>query len=186
MNIEQLTHRGQVVCVQGRHMLHHMWSTRTGYESMQHGAMVSFDFSNVFPFLTHPFNEVVLRLICLPECNPQFILSTPLAPYHFCVGKGIVREVVFAPRVGFNQGCPFSPVLFSFCVSFVFYPIEQIQRSAPYMYPPPLYKLRPCPSYSRRRDRIPPPPCISYTLVQATVGVGTTLIWDPILIRYQT
>ena len=24
----------------------------------------------------------------------------------------------------------------------------------------------------------PPPPCISYALVQATVGVGTVLIWD--------
>ena len=32
----------------------------------------------------------------------------------------------------------------------------------------------------------PPPPCISYALVQATVGVGTVLIWDLILIRYQT
>ena len=32
----------------------------------------------------------------------------------------------------------------------------------------------------------PPPPCISYALVQATVGVGTILIWDLILIRYQT
>ena len=27
---------------------------------------------------------------------------------------------------------------------------------------------------------------ISYALVQATVGVGTVLIWDLILIRYQT
>ena len=32
----------------------------------------------------------------------------------------------------------------------------------------------------------PPPPYISYALVQATVGVGTVLIWDLILIRYQT
>ena len=24
----------------------------------------------------------------------------------------------------------------------------------------------------------PPPPCVSYALVQATVGVGTVLIWD--------
>ena len=29
-------------------------------------------------------------------------------------------------------------------------------------------------------------PCISYALVQATVGVGTVLIWDLILIWYQT
>ena len=32
----------------------------------------------------------------------------------------------------------------------------------------------------------PPPPCVSYALVQATVGVGTVLIWDLTLIRYQT
>ena len=31
-----------------------------------------------------------------------------------------------------------------------------------------------------------PPPCISYALVQATVGVGTVLLWDLILIRYHT
>ena len=31
----------------------------------------------------------------------------------------------------------------------------------------------------------PPPPCISYALVQATVGVGTVLIWDLILIWCQ-
>ena len=29
----------------------------------------------------------------------------------------------------------------------------------------------------------PPPPCFSYALVQATVGVGTVLIWYLILIR---
>ena len=31
----------------------------------------------------------------------------------------------------------------------------------------------------------PPPPCNSYTLVIATVGVGTVLIWYLILIRYK-
>ena len=31
----------------------------------------------------------------------------------------------------------------------------------------------------------PPPLCNSYTLVQATVSVGTVLIWYLILIRYQ-
>ena len=35
-------------------------------------------------------------------------------------------------------------------------------------------------------ERTPTPPCVSYALVQATVGVGTVLIWDLILIRYQT
>ena len=34
-------------------------------------------------------------------------------------------------------------------------------------------------------SNLPPPPCLSYALVQATVGVGTVLIWYLILIRYQ-
>ena len=46
----------------------------------------------------------------------------------------------------------------------------------------------------RRKSRVtykwanwlPPPPCISYPLVQGTVGVGTLLIWGLFLIRYQT
>ena len=33
---------------------------------------------------------------------------------------------------------------------------------------------------------LPPPLCISYALVQATIGVGNVLIWYLILIRYQT
>ena len=36
------------------------------------------------------------------------------------------------------------------------------------------------------RTSISSPPWISYALVQATVGVGTVLIWDLILIQYQT
>ena len=35
------------------------------------------------------------------------------------------------------------------------------------------------------KQSTPPPPCLSYALVQATVGVGTVLIWYLILIRYQ-
>ena len=49
--------------------------------------------------------------------------------------------------------------------------------------PPALFVTQP--SYLRACTP-PPPPCISYALVQATVGVGTVLIWDLILIRYQT
>ena len=36
------------------------------------------------------------------------------------------------------------------------------------------------------REHPHPPPCISYALVQATVGVGTVLIWYLILLPHQT
>ena len=39
--------------------------------------------------------------------------------------------------------------------------------------------------FADARRNIPPPPRISYALVQATVGVGTVLIWYLIFIWYQ-
>jgi len=41
-------------------------------------------------------------------------------------------------------------------------------------------------AYAPGQQRLTPPPlCNSHALVQATVGVGTVLIWYLILIRYQ-
>ena len=96
--------------------------------------MVSFGFSNAFPSLTHPFITAVLRLTCLPPTYIQFILATLVAPYHFCVGRGVVREALFCPWAGIGQGDPFSPVLFSFCVSLVLYLIGMILRVSSYMF----------------------------------------------------
>ena len=131
---QQLTHRREVGCVKGRQMLHHIWSMRSGYEDMSQGILVSFDFSKAFPSFSHSFIEAVLEIICLPASYIQFALPTLAALFHFCVGKGVVREVLFEPQSGIGQGDPFSTVLFSFCVSFVLYPIEEIPRTNPYMY----------------------------------------------------
>ena len=51
--------------------------------------------------------------------------------------------------------------------------------------PPTLPRCRHDPPQIPHHFLPPPPLCISYALVQATVGVGTVLIWDLILIRYQ-
>ena len=131
---QRLTHRRQVGCVKGRHMINHIWAARSGWEGMRSGVLVSFDFSNAFPTLTHNFITAVLRLIELPECIISFILLTLTAPYHFYVGRGVVREVVFHPAAGIGQGDPFSPVLFSFCVSFVLFGFDSLMHVQAYMY----------------------------------------------------
>ena len=41
---------------------------------------------------------------------------------------------MFRREASIGQGDPFSPVLFSFYVSFVLYPLERVQRSLPFMY----------------------------------------------------
>ena len=131
---QQLTHRRQVGCVKGRHMINHIWAVRSGWEGMRSGVLVSFDFSNAIPTLTHNFITAVLRLIDLPGCMISFIFTTLTAPYHFCVGRGVVREVVFHAAAGIGQGDPFSPVLFSFCVSFVLFGFDSLMHVQAYMY----------------------------------------------------
>ena len=132
--IQQLSHKQQVGCIKGRHMIQHIWGVKGGFESLDKGLLVSFDFSNAFPTLSHVFIEAVLHKIQIPLFHVHFILATLVAPYHFCVGKGIVREVLFTPGAGIGQGDPFSPLLFSFCASFVLFAFDSVSSAFPFMY----------------------------------------------------
>ena len=102
-------------------MIHHIWGVTGGFDSLHKCALVSFDFSNTFPTLSHTFVEAVLLTIQIPPFHIQFILSTLVAPYHFCVGWGVVKEISFTSRAGIGQGDPFSPLLFSFCALLFFF-----------------------------------------------------------------
>ena len=64
----------------------------------------------------------------------RFIVSTLTAPYMFCVGQEVVSEILFFPRAGIGQGDPFSPLLFSFCVSFLLHPLYGLHCTDPYLY----------------------------------------------------
>ena len=110
-------------------MMHHIWGMRSEKESMSRGALVTFDFSNAFPTLTHQFISAVLQLIHLPAHYITFIyIKYPDGTLP------LLWEYVFRPEARIGQGDPFSPVLFSFCVSFVLYPLERVHRSLPFMY----------------------------------------------------
>ena len=102
-------------------MIRHMWGVKGGFESLNKGVLASFDFSNAFPTLSHNFFQAVLQLIHLPPFRMMFILSTLTAPYHFCVGEGVVPEVLFQTLAGIGQGDPYSPpsvLVFRFVCSF--------------------------------------------------------------------
>ena len=89
---------------------------------MKRGLLVSFDFSTAFPTLPRAFVEAVLQIIQIPPFRVRFILASLLAPKHFCVGKGVVMEVLF------------TPVLVSFCASFVFFNFKTPSSAFLYMY----------------------------------------------------
>ena len=136
---QQLTHSRQVGCVKGRQMINHIWGVRSTFEMTERCLMVSFVFSNAFPTLSHTFIQAVLQLIELPIGYVLFVLATLRTPYQFCVGRGVVRDVSYVPKAGIGQGDPFSPVLFSFCVSFVLHLLSTIRGLNSYMYADELY-----------------------------------------------
>ena len=133
-NFQQLTHSRQVGCVKGRQMINHIWGVRSTFEMSERCLMVSFDFSNAFPTLSHTFIQAVLQLIELSIGYVLFVLATLRTPYQFCVGRGVVRDVSYVPKAGIGQGDPFSAVLFSFCVSFVLHLLSTIRGLNSYMY----------------------------------------------------
>ena len=131
---QHLTHPKQVGCVKGRQMIHHVWGVSSTYERSDRCLMVSFDFSNSFPTLSHTFIQALLQLIELLMGYILFVLATLCTPYQFCVGRGVVREVSDTPKAGIGQGDPSSPVLFSFCVAFVLHLLSNIQGLSSYIY----------------------------------------------------
>ena len=96
--------------------------------------MLSFNFSDAFPTLSHTIIQAVLQPIELPMGYVMFVLATLCTPYQICVGGGVVREVSYIPTAGIGQGDPFSSVMFSFCVSFVLHLLSTIRGLNSYMY----------------------------------------------------
>ena len=146
---QHLPHSRQVGCVKGRQMINHIRGVRSAFEMSKRCLMVSFEFSNAFPTLIHTFIQADLHLIELPIGYVMLVLATLRTAYQLCVGRGVVREVCYIPRAGIGQGDPFSPVLFSFCVSFV---LHQIPTCTQMICVPSLRgrpSFVPCPEYKK-------------------------------------
>ena len=56
-----------------------------------------------------------------------------VAPYHLCVGKGVVRFFSLHERET-GQRDPFSLLLFSFCASFALFRFDVVSPAHPFMY----------------------------------------------------
>ena len=128
-----LTHPQQVGCIKGRKMIRHIWGAKGGYDTMTSGIMISFDFSNAFPSLSHAFIRATLSFINIPSCLIELIMSTLVSPYLFCVGRGIEKSERFHPRSGIGQGDPFSPLLFSFYASLILWKLKTISGLQSFM-----------------------------------------------------
>ena len=102
----------------------------------------------------------------------KFIMSTLTTPYMFCVGQGVVPEVFFFPRAGIGQGDPFSPVLFSFCGSFLLHRLSSLKSTDPYLYVGDYCVL---PSRGKLHKKLP---CLLEAMEEFKVVLGLTLNLD--------
>ena len=105
---QRLTHRKQVGCVRGKQTMHHIWGVRSQCESMSRGALVTFDFSNAFPTLTHQFISAVLQLIFVED---------PDGALPFLCRQGCDKGICFHARGRYWTGGPVLPCpIFLLCL----------------------------------------------------------------------
>ena len=59
--------------------------------------------------------------LCHIQFIPMFIMSTLISLYHFCVGRGVVKEILLRPRARIGQGDPLPHHFYSRSVCPLFY-----------------------------------------------------------------
>ena len=63
-------------------------------------AMLTVEYNNAFPTLSHNFIRAVLVFIQLPQGFADLVLSSLLSTYYFVVGYSVNKSHNFQPKVG--------------------------------------------------------------------------------------
>ena len=123
-SLRQIT---QVGCIQHRQMQHHIWGVRGEWGTTESMMLLTIDYRNVFPTLSHNFIRAALTFFSFPPTFVSLVISSLRSQYHFLVGIAAIREVIFYQEAAIGQGDPFSLQLFSFCAAIIIYPLRQLR-----------------------------------------------------------
>ena len=88
--------------------------------------LLTIDYRNAFPTLSHNFIQGVLNSFSLPPTFAKLVIASRRSQYHFLVGSAAIKEVTFSREAGIGHREPFSPRLFVFCAAIVIHPMRQL------------------------------------------------------------
>ena len=120
----QITPPQRVGCFKHWHMIQHTWSVQGEWATEDAMAILTVDYNHAFPVLSHTFTRAVLVFIQLLHGFVDLVLSSLLCCYYFLLGNSITKLHILQPKAGIGQGEVFSPLLFSFCASFLIFPLN--------------------------------------------------------------
>ena len=97
--------------------------------------LLTIDYRNAFPTLSHNFIRAALTFFSFPPTFVNLVISSLRSHYHFLVGSAAIKEVTFYQEAGIGQGDLFSPQLFSFCAAVIIYPLRHLRfKMGMYLY----------------------------------------------------
>ena len=94
-------------------MQHHIWGVREEWDTAESMMLLTIDYRNAFPTLSHNFIRAALTFFSFPPTFVNLAISSLKSHYHFLVGSAAIKEATFCQEAGIGQGDPFSPQLFS-------------------------------------------------------------------------
>ena len=125
----------QVGCIKHRQMQHHIWGVRRERDTAESMMLLTIDYRNTFPTLSHIFITTPLTFFSFPPTFMSPVISALRSQYHFVLGSADIREVRFYQEAGIGHGDPFLPQLFSFCATIIIYPLRLLRaKRGTYLY----------------------------------------------------
>ena len=89
-------------------MLHHIWGVRSPWESSASMAMLSVDYQNAFPSLSHAFIQSVPEYVCLPVAFVCLVMQPLRCDYQFFVWASRLSTLSYSnPLRVLRKGTPF-------------------------------------------------------------------------------
>ena len=151
--LRQITPPQQVGCIKGIQIQHHIWGVRGEWVNADDTMLLTIDYRNAFPTLSHNFIQATLNFFSFPPIGMfvKLVIAFLLSQYHFFVGCGNQRSYLLSGSMYWSRGPILPPNVFLLCGN-CYPPTASIPSAAG------VVLLPPPPPANSQPLRTPPPP----------------------------